>query len=137
MLLRLFLLFTIVPLIELYFLIKIGTYLGALNTVLLLVSTGLLGAALARLQGLRTMRQILSNLSKGIVPAEEMVDGLLIFVAGVLLITPGVLTDIAALFLLFPFTRTLFKRWLRKKFDRMVASGKARLYFHSGSSGDF
>lgn len=137
MLLRLFLLFTIVPLIELYFLIKIGTYLGALNTVLLLVSTGLLGAALARLQGLRTMRQILSNLSKGIVPAEEMVDGLLIFVAGVLLITPGVLTDIAALFLLFPFTRTLFKRWLRKKFDRMVASGKARLYFRRGSSGDF
>lgn len=137
MLLRLFLLFTIVPLVELYFLIKIGSYLGALNTILLLLATGLIGAALARLEGLRTMRQILFNLSQGILPAEEMVDGLIIFAAGVLLLTPGVLTDIAALFLLVPLSRNFFKRWLRRKFDRMVATGKARLDFPSGSQGNF
>ena len=136
MLLRLFLVFTIVPLIELYFLIKIGSYLGALNTIFLLLATGFVGAALARLEGIRTMRQIFRNLSQGIVPAEEMVDGLLIFAAGVLLLTPGVVTDVMALFLLIPFTRNLFKRWLRKRFDRMVASGNLRLYPRGGSWGD-
>lgn len=136
MLIRLFLLFTIVPLAELYFLIKIGGYLGALNTILLLLATGFIGAALVRLEGLRTIRQIADTLSQGAVPAEEMIDGLLIFAAGVLLLTPGVLTDITALFLLVPFTRTLFKRWLRKKFDRMVASGDIRLQFRSGSWGN-
>jgi len=133
---RLFLLFTIVPLVELYFLIKIGSYLGAFNTILLLLATAFAGAALARFEGLRTMRQIFSNLSQGIVPAEEMVDGLLIFGAGILLITPGVLTDVLALFLLVPFTRRFFKCWLRKKFDRMVASGRTQLYFRSGSWGN-
>jgi UPF0716 protein FxsA len=131
MLIRLFLPFTIIPLLELYFLIKIGSYIGALNTVLLLLTTGFLGAALVRVEGLRTLRQIFNNLSQGTVPAEEMVDGLLIFAAGVLLLTPGVLTDIAALFLLIPYTRTLFKRWLRRRFDRMVASGNIRLHFRS------
>jgi UPF0716 protein FxsA len=126
---RLFLLFTIVPLVELYFLIKIGSYIGALNTILFILGTAFLGAFLARLEGIRTLRQIMRNLSQGIVPAEEMVDALLIFGAGVLLITPGVLTDFLALFLLVPFTRTYFKRWLRKKFDRMVASGNLRLHF--------
>ena len=136
MLARLFLLFTIVPLIELYFLIKIGSYIGALNTILLLLATAFFGALLLRLEGLRTMRQIFNYLSQGIVPAEEMVDGLIIFAAGILLITPGVLTDFMALFLLVPFTRTLFKRWLRKKLNRMVASGQARLYFRSGNWGN-
>lgn len=135
MIARLFLLFTIVPLIELYFLIKIGSYIGALNTILLLLATGFAGALLVRLEGLRTMRQISYSLSQGTVPAEQMVDSLIIFGAGVLLLTPGVITDIMALFLLVPFTRTLFKRWLRKKFDRMVASGQARLYCRSGNWG--
>lgn len=134
---RLFLLFTIVPLIELYFLIKVGTYIGALNTILLIIATALLGAYLARMEGLRTLRQINDNLAQGILPAEELIDGLLIFAGGVLLITPGVLTDVFALFLLIPFTRTIFKRWLRRKFDRMVASGNIRLYTHGGSKDDF
>ncbi|MFQ5850386.1 MAG: FxsA family protein [Candidatus Binatia bacterium] len=137
MLARLFLLFTIVPLVELYLLIKIGSYLGALNTVLLIVITGILGALLARLEGLRTLRQITRNLSRGIVPAEELIDGVIIFVAGILLVTPGVLTDVMGLFFLFPHTRTIFKRWLRRKLDRMAASGNFRIYFGSGSRDDF
>lgn len=129
MIAKLFLLFTLVPLAELYILLEIGSYLGALNTILLIVITGVLGALLARLEGIRTIRQIAQNLSKGIVPAEEMVDGVLIFIAGVVLVTPGVLTDVAGLLLLFPYTRTIFKRWLRKKFDRMVASGNFRVHY--------
>jgi|TARA_B100000315_G_C14157980_1_gene398730 UPF0716 protein FxsA len=137
MLARLFLLFTIVPLVELYLLFKIGSYLGALNTIVLILVTGVLGAFLARLEGLRTLRQITRSLSQGIVPAEEMVDGVLIFISGLFLVTPGVLTDIVGLFLLIPQTRTLFKKWLRKRFDRMVASGNVRLHFGRGNRDNF
>ena len=133
---QLFLLFTLVPLAELYLLIKIGGYIGALNTILLVIITALLGAALARLEGLRTLRQISDSLSQGLMPAEELVDAFLIFGGGVLLVTPGVLTDLFALVLLIPFTRTHFKRWLRRKFDRMVASGNIHLHFNGGRHDD-
>src|SRR5215510_8396481 len=110
---RLLILFILVPLLELYILIKIGGYLGAFQTVALVVFTALFDIVIARIEGLRKLQQIKQSLSHGIVPAEEMVDGVLIFVAGILLIIPGVLTDLFALVLLIPYTRTLFKRWLR------------------------
>jgi len=132
MLLRLFLLFTIIPLIELYFLIKIGGAIGALNTIVLILATAFFGSILVRWQGLKTMQQIMNQLSQNMVPAEEMVDAVLIFVGGIMLITPGVITDFLALFLVFPYTRTHFKRWLRRKFDRMVASGNVRLNVRGG-----
>ena len=124
---RFFLLFTLVPLLELYILIKIGSYIGAFQTVALVVFTALFGVVIARIEGLRKLQQIKQSLSQGIVPAEEMVDGVLIFVAGILLIIPGVLTDLFALILLIPYTRTLFKRWLRRRFDRMVTTRNIRL----------
>jgi UPF0716 protein FxsA len=129
---RLVLLFTIVPLAELYILIKIGGHIGGFNTVLLVVMTALLGGWLARLQGLRTLQQIQSSLSQGQIPAEELIDGVLILLGGILLVTPGVLTDLFALVLLFSATRTPFKRWLRRRFDRMVASGNVRLHYRGG-----
>ncbi len=119
---KLFLIFTLVPLIELYLLIKIGVYLGAASTVLLVVGTGLLGAYLAKIQGIRTVNKIRGSLSEGILPAEELIDALLIFVAGIVLITPGVITDLCGVLILIPSTRSLFKRWLRRRFDRMIAS---------------
>lgn len=125
----LFVLFTVVPVVELYALIKIGNVFGALNTVLLLIGTALLGALLVRLEGLRTFNRVMGNLAQGSMPTEELVDGLFIFTAGVLLVTPGIFTDIVALFLLIPFVRTLMKRWLRRKFDRMIAEGRTRIYF--------
>ena len=130
MMARLFLLFTVVPLLELYILIKIGGYRGAFPTVGLVVLTALLGFVLARFEGLRKLQQIKRSLSLGIIPAEEMLDGVLIFVGGVLLIIPGVLTDLFALILLIPYTRTIFKRWLRRRFDRMVATGNVRLQYY-------
>jgi len=129
---RLILLFTIVPLAELYILIKIGGYIGGLNTILLVLMTAMLGASLARLQGLRTLRQIQLSLSQGQIPAEEVIDGVLILAGGILLLTPGVLTDLFALGLLFPITRTPFKRWLRRLFDRAAASGNVRLHSRHG-----
>jgi Protein affecting phage T7 exclusion by the F plasmid len=133
MMARLFLLFTVVPLLELYILIKIGGYIGAFPTVGLVVLTALLGFVLARFEGLRKLQQIKRSLSLGIVPAEEMLDGVLIFVGGVLLIIPGVLTDLFALILLIPYTRTIFKRWLRRRFDRMIATGNVRLHYYGRS----
>src|SRR5215468_4861700 len=130
---RFFLLFTLVPLLELYILIKIGSYIGAFQTVALVVFTALFGIVIARIEGLRKLQQIKQSLSQGIVPAEEMVDGVLIFVAGILLIIPGVLTDLFALVLLIPYTRTIFKRWLRRRFDRMAAAGNIRLHYYGRS----
>jgi UPF0716 protein FxsA len=127
---RLLFLFVLVPLLELYILIKIGGTLGAFQTVALVVFTALLGVVLVRFEGLKTLQQIRQSLSQGIVPAEEMVDGVLIFVGGILLITPGVLTDLFALVLLIPYSRTIFKRWLRRRFDRMVAAGNVRLQYY-------
>jgi UPF0716 protein FxsA len=129
---RLILVFTIVPLAELYILIKIGTYIGGFNTILLVLMTTVLGALLARLQGLRTLRQIQLSLSQSQIPAEELIDGVLILFGGILLVIPGVLTDLFALVLLLPFTRTYFKRWLRRRLDRMVAGRDVRLQYHRG-----
>ena len=134
---RLFLVFTLVPLLELYILIKIGSYLGAFQTVGLVILTALLGVVLARFEGVRTLQQIRQSLAQGIVPAEEMVDGVLIFAGGILLITPGVLTDLLAFVLLIPYTRTIFKRWLRRRFDRMIATGNVRLHHYGRSENDF
>ncbi|HEX9788781.1 MAG TPA: FxsA family protein [Candidatus Binatia bacterium] len=134
---RIFLFFTIVPLVELFILIKIGGHIGALNTILLVIFTVLLGAMLVRMEGLRTLRQIQSSLARGQLPAEELIDGVLIFAGGILLVTPGVLTDLCALILLLPYTRMHFKRWLRRRFDRMVASGNVRLNYRRGDPRSF
>jgi UPF0716 protein FxsA len=132
---RLALVFIGLPLLELYILIKIGSYLGPFLTIALIIFSGLLGLLLARFEGLRTLHQIRRNLSQGIVPAEEMVDSVLIFAGGVLFVVPGVITDIAALVLLIPFTRTIFKRWLRRRFDRMVERGNVRLQYQGKNRG--
>ena len=124
MLLKLFLAFTLIPFLELYLLIKIGALLGAFNTLLIVIVTGFLGAYLARLQGLKTMMRVRESLNRGELPAEDMLDALLIFVAGIVLLTPGFITDIAGIAILIPNTRFLFKRWLRKKFDQWISENK-------------
>ncbi len=127
MLLKLFLAFTLIPFLELYLLIKIGYYLGAFNTILVVILTGFLGAYLAKLQGIKTMMRVRQSLNRGELPAEEMVDALLIFVAGVVLLTPGFVTDLAGVGILVPNTRSWFKRWLRKKFDKWISENKANM----------
>jgi len=118
MFLKLFLAFTLIPAAEIYVFIKIGGFIGALNTVLVIIITGILGAYLARLQGMHTMYKIRASLHQGIIPTEELIDALIILSAGITLLTPGFLTDIAGLMLLVPFTRFYVKLWLKKKFDR-------------------
>ncbi len=130
MLLKLFLAFTIIPVLEIYLLIKLGSFLGALNTVIIVILTGIIGAYLAKLEGLHTMTKVREALNRGEMPAEEMLDALLILVAGIVLLTPGFLTDIAGLLILIPQTRLLFKRWLRKKFDEWTKGQQMHIDFH-------
>lgn len=127
---KLFLLFVLVPVAEIYVLVTVGSSIGAFPTVALVILTALAGAHLARMQGLSTMMRIRENLDQGFMPAEELLDGVLIFLAGMVLLTPGFLTDIAGLLILLPVTRNLFKQWLRKKFDEWRQNPNVHITFH-------
>jgi UPF0716 protein FxsA len=120
---RLVLLFTLVPLVELFLLIKIGTMIGALPTVLIVVGTGVLGAYLARQQGFQVWSRIQREMELGMFPAEDMLDGLLIFGAGVVLLTPGVITDVIGILILIPFTRLYIREWIKRRLQIMMDRG--------------
>ncbi len=117
---KLLALFIILPLLELYVILEVGSVLGALPTVLLVVLTAVTGAFFTRLEGLRTLRRMQQQIMVGQIPAEELVDSVLICVAGVLLLTPGFHTDAFGLWILIPPTRDVFKRWLRSRFDKYL-----------------
>jgi UPF0716 protein FxsA len=127
---KLFLLFAVIPVAEIYVLVSVGGAIGVLPTVALVLLTALAGAHLARLQGLAVMMRIRENLAQGFMPAEELLDGLLIFLAGMTLLTPGFLTDIMGLLILLPATRNIFKRWLRKKFDEWRQNPNVHITFY-------
>lgn len=96
------LLFIIVPLLELYLIIKVGGMIGAFMTVLLVVTTAVVGVSLLRFQGFSTIQRAQANMARGQMPAMEMFEGMLLAIAGVLLLTPGFLTDSIGFFLLLP-----------------------------------
>ncbi|WP_028576234.1 FxsA family protein [Desulfomicrobium escambiense] len=127
---KLFLLFAVIPVAEIYVLVSVGGVIGVLPTVALVLLTALAGAHLARMQGLAVMMRIRENLAQGFMPAEELLDGLLIFLAGMTLLTPGFLTDIMGLLILLPATRNIFKRWLRKKFDEWRQNPNVHITFY-------
>jgi len=116
--LRLFLLFTLVPLLELYLLIRIGEVVGVWFTVGLVVLTGALGAALARYEGLRVLGRVREEWRRGRVPTDELLDGLLILIAGAVLLTPGLITDCLGFFLLSPPGRTVVRRAATRAAER-------------------
>ena len=98
----LFLAFLLVPLAEIYVLIQVGSVIGAIPTVALVVLTAVLGAALIRAQGLATVARIRGALDRGEVPAVELLEGACLLVAGALLLTPGFVTDSVGFALLIP-----------------------------------
>ena len=118
MLSKLLFIFIAIPLIEITLLIKLGDAIGFWPTILIQVVTGVLGTCLARLQGLMVWNKIAMGMQSGRMPTDEMVNALLIFAAGVVLMTPGLLTDIAGFALLIPYTRNIFKTWLKRQFER-------------------
>ena len=117
MLLKLFLAFTIIPVFEIYLLIEIGSVFGVFTSIALVVFTGFLGAYLARIQGLQTLFRIQESLREGRMPSAELLDALLIGIAGLVLLTPGFLTDTVGFVLLITSTRNSIKYWLRSKIN--------------------
>lgn len=124
MVIWLFFLLIALPVAEIALLIAIGREIGLAATVALLLLTGLLGAFLARRQGLAVVRKVQSEMAAGRAPAGQLVDGALILLAGVLLIVPGVLTDVLGFFCLLPAGRTLIKAWVRRRFEAGLRSGR-------------
>ena len=123
MLLRLFLLFTIIPIIEVWLLIKVGRVFGALPTVAALIAISMTGAWLARSQGFRVLVSIQEELAAGRLPAAHILDGAFILTGGILLLTPGFFTDFFGLFFLFPASRRLLKLWLGRWLERRLRGG--------------
>ena len=127
----LFLLLTLVPLMELALLIRLYQATDLATTLAVVILTGIVGAALARRQGLETWHRIQHRLSEGRPPTVELMDGLMIFIAGALLITPGMLTDAVGFLLLIPPVRRLLRGWLAR---RLMPSG---MQFYTFSSSPF
>ena len=115
--LKLLLAFTIIPIIEIYLLIEIGSIFGVLTAITLVILTGFLGAFMARMQGLQTLFRIQESLREGRMPSGELLDALLIVIAGVVLLTPGFLTDSAGFLLLIPTTRNSIISWLQHQIE--------------------
>lgn len=123
---RLLILFIAVPLIELGLLMKLGKVLGALNTILIVILTGILGAAFARSQGAGIIKKIQDSLRQGKLPGREMVEGILILAGGIMLITPGFITDIAGFSLILPYSRSFYSRLTLAYFEKKIKSGAWR-----------
>ena len=123
MLVRLFILFAVIPVIELYLLIRVGSLIGALPTVALVLGISLAGAWLVRHQGFEIARRVQAELAQGRLPAAELLDGALVLVGGVLLLTPGFFTDFLGLFFLIPLTRAAVKRLLGRWLERRLGRG--------------
>ena len=116
----LFVIFIGVPFAEIYVLLQVGHVIGVFNTLALLVIISVVGAWLAKREGLGVIRRMQRSIEAGRVPGAEVVDGFLILLAAALMLTPGFLTDIVAIFLLLPPVRAVVRRELRRRFARRI-----------------
>ena len=114
----------LVPIIEIYLFIKIGSHIGAFNTISLIFITAIIGVIYARFEGLNTLRSGFSQLVKNELPAYEIISGAAIAFAALLLIVPGFATDILGFFLILPFTRRLILGKFSKKFNKETSFKK-------------
>ncbi len=119
----LFLAIVLIPAIEISLLMFIGLRIGIFPTFALIILTGILGAYLAKQQGIATIREVQERLQRGTMPGDALLDGVCILVGGTLLLTPGFVTDITGFLLLFPPSRKFFKIWLVKIFKNRMDRG--------------
>ena len=105
-----------IPIIEIYLFIKIGSQIGAFNTISLIFLTAIIGVAYARHEGFNTLRSGISGLMRNQVPVYEMISGATLAFAAILLILPGFATDTLGILFVFPYTRKLFIKYFSKKF---------------------
>jgi len=127
-LLKLLSIFILIPAIEIMLLVKIGSRVGFWPTIALIVIPGVLGAAMARSQGLAVLSDIKSHLAAGRLPGSSIIDGILIFAGGLLLITPGIITDLLGFSVLFPGLRKFYRAALTRGFLARLAARSFRIY---------
>jgi UPF0716 protein FxsA len=128
MFIKLLIIFVFVPVMELYILIEAGRMIGIGATVGLIMLTGVAGAWLARSQGLEILRRIQQETANGQMPAQTLIDGALILVGGLLLLTPGFFTDALGFSLLVPITRELWRKGLSAWLEKQVRQGSVTIY---------
>ncbi len=126
----LFLLFIIVPIIEITVLMQVGELIGAWPTVAIVIISAWLGAKYVRQQGIATLQSVQTKMAQGEMPSSEIVTGLMLLVAGVLLVTPGFVTDIFGLLLLIPHVRQALASTVQQHIKTSQVSGA---HFHSSS----
>ena len=124
-------LFVVVPFVELYILIELGSRIGVAATLGIVIITGIVGAYLAKYEGLYVLRRIQMELASGSMPADALFDGVLVLIGGVLLLTPGILTDATGFLLLLPGSRGLFKMYIKRWIERKIQSGQMQMTFQA------
>jgi len=136
-LLVLFLIFVVTPIVELVVIVQVAGSTGVMNTIGLLVLVSLVGAWLVRREGLGILRRAQAELAEGRMPGRELVDGLLVLLAGALMLTPGFVTDAVGLALLLPPVRAVLRMVATRRLSRSVDTGRTRWTFgmRSGDGG--
>ena len=128
MFIKLLVIFIFVPVMELYILIEAGRTIGIGATLGLIMATGIAGAWLARSQGLEILRKIQLETANGQMPAQTLIDGALILVGGLLLLTPGFFTDALGFSFLVPITRELWRKGLRAWLEKQIRQGSVKIH---------
>ncbi len=116
-------LFIVVPIVELFILVTVGQEIGTMNTIAIVIITGIVGASFAKSQGAQIIHKIRGTMNQGQVPGRELLQGVMILAGGIMLLTPGFLTDLLGLSLLFPFTREFYTNLTLAYFQRKFTSG--------------
>ncbi|OUJ19356.1 Protein affecting phage T7 exclusion by the F plasmid FxsA [Methanonatronarchaeum thermophilum] len=123
MLLKIIAIFVTVPLLDLLVLLQVASYIGTLETIAIVILTGILGGSLAKMQGLKTLQKFREKTMLGETPSNPIMDGLMILLGAGLLLTPGFLTDIAGFLLLIPITRPILKKAISKYVNKKTKQG--------------
>lgn len=128
MFIKLLIIFIFVPFLELYILIEAGRILGVGPTIGLIMLTGVAGAWLARSQGVEILRRIQEETARGQMPAITLIDGALVLVGGLLLLTPGFFTDVLGFSFLVPITRELWRKTLNLWLQKQISQGTVTIH---------
>ncbi len=120
---KLLLLFIVVPVVELYILIEVGKKIGSLNTIGIIILTGILGAYLVKSQGFMILKKIQNDLNESILPGNSLIQGAIILAGGILLLTPGFITDIIGFIFLIPISRRMVEKYLLKWLKSKIKEG--------------
>ena len=120
---KLLILFVLVPVTELYILIEVGKKIGSVTTIGVIILTGIIGTYLVKSQGFMILRKIQNDLNEGIMPGDSLIQGAIVLVGGILLLTPGFVTDILGFIFLMPASRNILKKYLLKWLKGKIKEG--------------